>query len=318
MKNLDPGPKVSLKTITLFMLVWANPLLAVDGVIEINQAQALSGGVTAGDAPGFPITISQAGSYRLTGNLSYESAAQLTGQCDSPVNAGVCFIHILSNDVSLDLNGFSLNGDFSIDSGIIADGDNISIGNGFLKEFPVIGVWTGKSSRITGLQLVEAGMQKYSINSDGNCLIRDNIVTGSEHEGIFVRGDGCTITRNVVQDNSQGIVVTGNGCTISENTVLDSNSFAGISVTGGCTIRNNNISGNVVGIAALADLGGFNGSSVLGNTVKGSNNFGLLLAPDTGYANNVLTRNNGGSANPQVSGGVEIGINLCGENTTCP
>ena len=38
----------------------------------------------------------------------------------------------------------------------------------------------------------------------------------------------------------------------------------------------------------------------------------------SGYANNVLTSNNGGNASAQVPGGVQIGTNACGFNTTCP
>jgi len=54
--------------LTLFC-VPQHPAGAVDGVIEINQAKAKAGAVTAGDTPGFPVTISAAGSYRLTGDL---------------------------------------------------------------------------------------------------------------------------------------------------------------------------------------------------------------------------------------------------------
>ena len=42
---------------------------AVDGVRLINQEMALSGNVTPGDTPGFPVWIFQPGSYRLSGNL---------------------------------------------------------------------------------------------------------------------------------------------------------------------------------------------------------------------------------------------------------
>jgi hypothetical protein len=42
------------------------------------------------------------------------------------------------------------------------------------------------------------------------------------------------------------------------------------------------------------------------------------LVVDTGYGNNVLTGNNGGNANPQVFGGIEIGTNVCGTDTICP
>ena len=37
----------------------------VDGVILIDQAHALAGSVTPGDGPGFPISITRPGSYRL-------------------------------------------------------------------------------------------------------------------------------------------------------------------------------------------------------------------------------------------------------------
>src|SRR5581483_7661707 len=54
----------------LLVAVTCREARAVDGVIEINHARALAGGVTASDLPGYPITIDQSGSYRLTGNLT--------------------------------------------------------------------------------------------------------------------------------------------------------------------------------------------------------------------------------------------------------
>jgi len=65
-----------------------------DGVIEINQAAALAGGVTPGDTPGFPVTITSPGSYRLTSNL------------DSPIGTGA--IQIAAINVTLDLAGFQV------------------------------------------------------------------------------------------------------------------------------------------------------------------------------------------------------------------
>ena len=52
----------------------AHSAAAVDGVIEINQAKALAGGVTTTDAAGFPVTLDASGSYRLTGDLTLASA----------------------------------------------------------------------------------------------------------------------------------------------------------------------------------------------------------------------------------------------------
>jgi hypothetical protein len=41
---------------------------AVDGVVLIDQNKALAGSVTPGDTPGFPVTISLPGSYRVLSN----------------------------------------------------------------------------------------------------------------------------------------------------------------------------------------------------------------------------------------------------------
>jgi hypothetical protein len=67
---------------------------AVDGVFLIDQNRALAGSVTPGDTPGFPIVISQPGSYRLSGSLTVPAA----------VNA----IMITVPNVTLDLNGFAI------------------------------------------------------------------------------------------------------------------------------------------------------------------------------------------------------------------
>jgi hypothetical protein len=74
----------------------ASRSVARDGVIEINHASALAGGVTAADAPGYPVTITGPGSYLLTGPLTPP------GSSDG--------IEITGSDVSLDLNGFSIRG----------------------------------------------------------------------------------------------------------------------------------------------------------------------------------------------------------------
>jgi hypothetical protein len=82
------------------MLVWAGlscNVYAVDGVILIDQNRALVGGVTPGDLPGFPVTISQSGSYRLSGNLTVT---------DTNTDA----ISITADNVTIDLNGFSIIG----------------------------------------------------------------------------------------------------------------------------------------------------------------------------------------------------------------
>lgn len=75
-------------------LALVTPARAVDGVVLIDQNRALAGNVTPGDRPGYPVTISQPGSYRLASNLTpplYLSALEVTAP-----------------NVTIDLNGFSL------------------------------------------------------------------------------------------------------------------------------------------------------------------------------------------------------------------
>ena len=57
-----------------------------------DQAKALAGGVTPGDAPGFPVQINKPGSYKLTSNL------------DVPLH--VQAIQVAAPGVTIDLNGF--------------------------------------------------------------------------------------------------------------------------------------------------------------------------------------------------------------------
>lgn len=75
----------------------ATPAFAIDGEILITHAKALAGGVTPGDAPGYPVTLSVAGKYKLGSNLVLPNADT------SGVSSGV-------GGVSLDLNGFSIVG----------------------------------------------------------------------------------------------------------------------------------------------------------------------------------------------------------------
>ena len=53
----------------------AGPARASDGVLEINQTCATQTGCFPGDAPGLPVTLPVAGSYRLTSNLRTSSHA---------------------------------------------------------------------------------------------------------------------------------------------------------------------------------------------------------------------------------------------------
>ncbi len=77
------------KTILFTLALVPVCAFAVDGVVLINQSTVMAAG-------GFPYTISQPGSYKLSGNLT------------APANTRG--IVISASNVTLDLNGFTLEG----------------------------------------------------------------------------------------------------------------------------------------------------------------------------------------------------------------
>ncbi len=220
-----------------FILGLGSPARAVDGVIEINHARALAGGITASDGPGYPVGISEPGSYRLTSDLV--------------VTAGIDGVVIGADNVTLDLGGFSIfgSGEVGLNDGVfVGSADNVEIRNGTVRGFLRHGVFSlvGTRVRVIGLRVV--GNNFMGMNLEGTALV-----------------DGCV--------------------------ALDNGLF---------------------GIRARQ------GSLVINSVARGNADVGLALSTSTGYRSNVLTDNNGGNANPQVSGGIEIGANVCGNNTTCP
>src|SRR6185369_3102538 len=85
-------------------LMPASPGLAEDGEVLIDQAQAQAGGGTPDDDPGFPVTISRRGKYKLTGSLN--------------VPAGQKGIDVTAGNVTLDLNNFRIFGNSRASLGI--------------------------------------------------------------------------------------------------------------------------------------------------------------------------------------------------------
>jgi hypothetical protein len=126
----------------------------------VDQNKVLAGNVTPGDAAGFPLTISQPGSYKLTSNLY--------------VPDGSHGIDITADDVTLDLNGFMVLGAVtcsqtsstlavtcstgSIKSGVNAyDRTNTTVMNGSVRGFSSACVQAGRSGRFERLSLGHCG-----------------------------------------------------------------------------------------------------------------------------------------------------------------
>jgi len=94
--NLTRWTCVRTVLVASLFLIASLPAYAVDGVVLIDQARAIAGNITPGDTPGFPVSITRAGSYKLASSLLAPE--------------GVNGIEISSSNVTLDLNGFTLAG----------------------------------------------------------------------------------------------------------------------------------------------------------------------------------------------------------------
>ena len=187
---------ISLTLAAILIVGLAAPVYAVDGAIEINQARALAGGVTATDTAGFPVTLDSPGTYVLTGTLT------------TPV-ANVDGIDITSADVTLDLNGFSLIGPgvaaFAF-FGIDGNGNvRIAVKNGNVVGFG----WRGISLAFECLidHVVSMNHDDAGINCNSQSIIQNSVANNNGAWGINAGGqvvgwsDAATGLRAFLWDN---------------------------------------------------------------------------------------------------------------------
>jgi len=145
-------------------VAWAD-----NGVREINQASVEASG-------GFPYTISEPGSYVLTGNLAVDGGAE-----DG--------ILIQTDDgVTLDLNGFVIEGNGSSGVGVSSEKQdpdqqfshfrNIELRNGTVRGFGIgVWVWTSVIDRVRALENSAQGIWAFR-SRVVNCIARDNGADG--------------------------------------------------------------------------------------------------------------------------------------------
>jgi hypothetical protein len=200
---------------------------AVGGVIEISPAGAAAGGVTAGDTPGFPVTISESGSYRLTGSLVTFSRATI-------------FVDITAPRVTLDLNGFTIGacvggaacgtGTTGIGIRSASDVTYVTVRNGTVTGTGSHCVILGSRSRVESLHAVGCGQtgiivgsssQVVDTNASDNgdtgiylstgSLLRDSVVSSNGGYGLLLVNEGSLVVNTVIRANDGAILASGSG-----------------------------------------------------------------------------------------------------------
>jgi hypothetical protein len=152
-----------------------------------------------------PLTISESGSYYFAEDITFG------GTVDDAIT-------IESNDVTIDLAGYTLKGgDFGAKSGIYMSGrTNVEIRNGTVRDF-MRGIWedssTGRQHRIINVRAVSNRSSGIILSGYGHlikgCTATDNTTSGIDS------GDGCTVTSNTACYNGSDGIYGGNTCTVS-------------------------------------------------------------------------------------------------------
>jgi hypothetical protein len=233
----------------LAMMTFPASLWAVDGVVLINQTIVMAAG-------GFPYTITQRGSYKLSGNLVLPSDTH--------------GIVIASDNVTIDLNGFAIIGLAECAGGPLC---GVSPGNGH-------GIIAG----------TDAPAKSYR-----NLTVRNGTIRGMGRDGVHLLANSVLVEYLHVHGNLlSGIVVRSTGTELQTNLILrfnniDRNGSYGIKAYAGL-ITDNSISES--GHAGISVQQG--GAMVARNFVTAGAGVALSLTPSAGYVSNTLTNNGAG------------------------
>lgn len=213
----------------------------------IDQARALAGNVTSGDTPGFPVTISQPGSYKLMSNLA--------------VPANTNGIIITADNVTLDLNGFTLAGPGQCTQPyssvaqpvtctqqvggkegirIVATGGGIVIRNGTVRGFGNFGIYTVNGEVLENLHVTQNGSMGITgmENAPAGTVLVNSVVDLNGAGGVALSGG--YIERSTISSNG-GFGVWGPGQVVVRNSLVQRNygrSFEGVTVAGTMSFNN--------------------------------------------------------------------------------
>ena len=227
---------------------------------------------------GLGINITTPGSYYLTRNITASAA-------------GVG-IRINSDNVTLDLNGFTLTGGATSTHAIAvqtAIRRNIVIRNGTIRDWPGRGIdagfaVAGEISHINFYNNGGGGIDGTSGGGGSSLLVTDNVLYNN---GLVANADGIQIASGIVRNNQvigsgrDGIRITVNSGTLIEHNVLSFNGTtvagAGVHLVAGALnvrIEGNNASNNDTGIEVVAAAGNI----IVANSARG-NGVEYAIAP---------------------------------------
>lgn len=263
--------------------------IPADGVKEIDQECATSGGCFSGDSGGFPVTILESGSYRLTSSLDISGLS-------FPENRTAIDVRIA--DVTIDLNGFVILGATACTGAPVTSCSPAGTGVGINTD--------AGDENLTVINGTIRGMGDEGVSCGRRCTIRNLRVVENGGNGISVSNDHAIIEGNAAFLNGgQGIRAHG----VIRNNVSHFNGDVGIFSQPGSNVVSNVVSSNAGnGIRCFSCV-------MLDNSVHNNDGFGVDLGGGAAYGRNMIYQNTSGAV---TGSGLQVDTNLCGTGSACP
>lgn len=228
----------SLAAAGLLVVSPASAVTNENGDTLITQAAVNAGNITPGDAPGFPVTISQPGTYRLATNLTVTTA----------VNG----IEVRANEVTIEMGGRTLAGSGVGRNGIASFNRTLRVVNGNVRGFTLDGIRT-IAPYLTVSDMIVTANGRNGIHADNGSSTApidvefsstsDSKVTFNGTQGILC-GHNCRVQYSLISHNGGfGVYFDGMGGFALGNTVTQ-NGTTGIVFDSGGGAGNNTVSGN--------------------------------------------------------------------------
>jgi hypothetical protein len=242
-----------------------------------------------------PFTITSAGSYYLTTNL--------TGV------AGANGITVQASGVTIDLRGFALAGVAGSLNGLTVSSaeSGLSIFGGVVESWGGAGVSAANASGSHFSQLILSQNSSHGLVAGTNSVVRDCVATGNSGDGLDLTSS-CLAEDNNCQTNSLcGIHVLGNTCRVEGN-LVGTNGTSGLQVDGSQNLIVKNSADN---------------NAVANYNIATNNDYGQIYAsPGAGFTNSNPWANFASTAPaaPSCTDGIKDGNETdvdCGGGT-CP
>jgi len=162
-----------------------------------------------GQAIALPYTINEPGSYVLTSDLVGTGAGN--------------GIIINADDVTLDLNGFSIRGATGSGSGVLAIGtrNNIAISNGTITDWDNNGadLNVGTTCQVSNVRFTRNAVHGLRMGSSG--VVTDCLASNNGDAGFRAEGNRNRLERNHSSNNARGFFVAGIENLIVKNSAAD-------------------------------------------------------------------------------------------------